>query len=95
MEQTKKLLARPVEEGTNVLSETVIIFEEFKALFEVWSWEGISATSLVYLKDDAMKFNKEELIDSLFRQMQMPRDPKLTYKEFGEYVFLNFNFEIG
>jgi len=90
----QKLLSRPIEADTNVINQAFIQFEECLGLFEKWSWDGISACSVVLLVSDVQQSKENEFIKSLFRQMQIPVDKNLTKSISGDYWFLNFNFEI-
>ena len=94
MNTEERLLKRPIEEDTLVIAQVIVRFEEIVGLFEKWSWDGISAKSLIFLKDDFNNFNNKEFIPKLFDQMKMDYDPNLTFKESGEYVFINFGFEV-
>lgn len=95
MDSETKLLNRPVETDTTVLSADIVKFKEFVALIEHWKWDGITASSVIYLKEDARNLEQEALFKSLFEQMNIPKDRQLTYKESGEFVFINFNFKIN
>ncbi len=88
------MLKRPIEEDTLLIAQMIVRFEEIVGLYEKWSWEGISGSSLIFLKDEFNAFKKEELIPKLFEQMKLEYDPKLTFKESGEYIFINFGFEV-
>ena len=90
----QKLLSRPIEEETIIINQNFIQFEECLGLFENWSWDGVSACSVVLLAADVPQSNENEFIESLFRQMQFPVDKNLTKSTSGEHWFLNFNFEI-
>jgi hypothetical protein len=89
------LLARPIEDDTNILSQALIQFEECLGLFEVWSYDGITASSVIVLQADIAHLDQATLIKSLFRKMQFEFDQKHTTSVVGDYFFLNFNFEIN
>ncbi len=95
VDKKAKLLARPIEDDTNILSQTYIQFEECIGLFEVWSYDGITASSVIVLQADIVHFDKATLIKSLFTQMQFEFDQKHTTSVVGDYFFLNFNFEMN
>jgi hypothetical protein len=93
MDKNKKLMSRPIEEGTKILNEALVLFDEIPALMELWSWAGISATSVVFLKEDLFLMSQDQIIDFVFKSIKAPRDPKTTFKESGDYVFVNFDFK--
>lgn len=92
MDIKSKLLSRPVDEGTIILEQSFLKFEECEALFEKWRWEGITACSVILLSTDVPLTNEKEFIEKLFQQMQLEVDKKLTTSRNGEFYFLNFNF---
>ena len=94
MEKQLKLLRRPVEEDTLILNESVVLFKDTHALMELWSWSGVTATSVVFLKEDFEGQSQEQVIDFVFKHLQAPRDPKTTFKEVGDYLYVNFNFKV-
>lgn len=94
MDKNTILLNRPLESDTKIISQALVTFEECSGLFEKWNWDGITAKSLIFLKSDVDNYDKKELIPRLFKQMAMELDPKYTYIENGDYVFINFGFEV-
>lgn len=92
MDSKQKLKNRPIENDTVILKEVMLEFRDFLGVFEVWQWDGISASTVVLVKSDVNHYSKEELIKTVFEQIQMPVDPKLTYSEKEDYVFINFGF---
>ena len=94
MEKEKKLLARPIEKDTKILNESLVLFGDTYALMELWSWAGITATSVIFLKEDLLNKSQEEVMDFVFKNLEAPRDPKATFKESGDYLYVNFNFKV-
>ncbi len=94
MDKEKKLMNRPIEEGTKILNEALVLFNETPALMELWSWEGVSATSVIFLKEDFLNKSQDQIIDFVFKSIQSVRDPKTTFKESGDYIYVNFNFKV-
>ena len=93
-EKRKKLLERPKEEDTNILLENLVEFGDFPALMELWSLDGITASTVIFLKEDVNELKKDEIIDLVFSKIKQEKDPQTTYKEEGEYIFVNFGFKV-
>ena len=94
-EKSKKLMDRPVEEDTKIIVEKLVNFGEFTALYEKWYWEGVTASSIICLEEDARKFGEEKLVEYIFKMMQLPVDPQYTYSTKNGYVYVNFGFDAG
>lgn len=92
-EKYKRLKERPVEEDTKIIVEKLVDLGEFMALYEKWFWEGVTASSIICLEEDAMKFGEKKLVEYIFKMMQLPVDPKYTYSTKNGYVYVNFGFE--
>lgn len=92
-EKEQKLLARPVEDDTTILAKMIVDFGDFKGLFEKWTWDGVSASSLVFLSEDVVSMDSKALIQYVFGKMQLPVDPQTTYSSRDGFTFVNFGFE--
>lgn len=86
----EKLLRRPVESDTQILMQDLIDFGRCIGLMELWIWEGITASSVIFLLEDVAGLSKDEQIDLAFGKT--PRDPKTTYQVNGDYVYINYGF---
>ncbi len=94
MDSKEQILSkRPIPSDTIVSGTNLITFREFQGLFEQWRCGSITAYSIVYLKEDALNFNKDLLIKSLLVQVNMPGDITYMLREKGEYVFIDFGLE--
>lgn len=94
MNKNQKLLERPIEQDTVILNESLVLFGEIPALMELWSWAGVTATSVIFLKEDFEGKSEDQIIDFVFKNIQAPRDPKTTFKLVGDYVYVNFDFRV-
>jgi hypothetical protein len=92
-ETQQKLLKRPVDSGTHIIHQSFIQFKEGVALYEKWSWQGVSASSLIFINSDITQFNQDDLIKSLFEQMKLELDEHLTIATEQDYFFVNFGFQ--
>lgn len=95
MTKEQKLLQRPVEEDTQIILENVVDFKECVGLMELWRWESIRGSSIILLKEDIDHLNKDELIKSLLEQVNVAPTSKTTFKEEGDYFYLNYNFIVS
>lgn len=94
MDITKeKLLKRPVEEDTRIEKQVFVEFDEGIGLYEKWYWSGVSANSVILLAETVEKINQQDLIVSLFRQMQLDEKMRYTTSLSGDYFYLNFGFK--
>ena len=57
----KKFSNVPVEEDTRILFRKEAKLGKFDVLYEMWSWEGISAESIIFANDDAGDMTDNEL----------------------------------
>jgi hypothetical protein len=93
-EQKEKLLQRPIESETSILKQSFVKFEDQNALYEKWHWDGITASSLIFLADDLKGKNKEDFIIYCLKTMKLDETQQTTHKTVGEYYFINFGFII-
>ena len=66
---------RPIEEGTKILNEALVLFNETPALMELWSWEGENAASLIFLnksQDQMVEFLKIILNQFQYLSLALP-----------------------
>jgi hypothetical protein len=91
----EKLLGRPVESDTRILFKEMVKVGEWDALYERWSWEGITASSVVFLYEDVHNLGKEKIIEIVRSTFQLSNDEKMTYSVNVDHVFVNFAFEIS
>jgi hypothetical protein len=94
MDKNNKLLQRPIEKDTVILNESLVLFEDIPALMELWSWSGVTATSVIFLQEDFEGKSKDEIIEFVFKNIKSPIDPKATFKSAGDYIYINFNFRV-
>ncbi len=84
----------PLDDDTAIIGEREVKLAEYDALYQMWSWNGITAESLIFLSDDMAELSDAE-IESLVRQSPFfHEESKMTIErsESG-YIFTNFNFE--
>ena len=84
--------------GVNVEADTKILFTELverngvTAKFELWYWDHIHGSSLIFLNEDIEKLTKDEIYDlcSQFSSGFTRKDS--TLNKSGQYYFVNFGF---
>ena len=60
----------------------------------MWSWEGISAESIIFASGDISDLNDEELELEVRKSPLVNSDSAITIKRLpAGYTFVNFNFE--
>ena len=84
----------PVEEDTRILFRKEAKFGKFDVLYEMWSWEGISAESIIFVSDDIADLTDEELEQEIRESPLVQKKSAVTIKRLDEgFTFVNFNFE--
>jgi hypothetical protein len=94
MTKVQKLLSRPLDSETDMIMEHIVEVEGIQALMEIWSWEGVMASSMVFLREDVSHLNQEQLVELVFRGINQQIDSQITFKETLEHVFVNYNFKV-
>ena len=89
----EKLRERPLEADTDLLMSHEVMFDDIPAIMEMWSWEGITASSVIFLKEDVKDKDENKLKAFVFEKIKQPVDPQTTIKESGDFVFISFNFK--
>jgi len=90
----KKFDNVPVEEDTRILFRKEAKLGNYDVLYEMWSWEGISAESLIFVNDDVSDLTDEELEREVRKSPLVKKDSAITIKRLDiGFTFVNFNFE--
>ena len=97
MSQTKVMLLfkRPIEEDTQIHMEHIVDFPALgtKALMELWYWDGIQGSSVVFLEKDVEHLSDEELVAKASEDLSALKEGQHTIKRVKDYVYINFNFK--
>jgi len=84
----------PVDKDTRINFRHEAKFGKHDVLYEMWTWEGISAESLIFVSDDVSHLTDEELEHELRKSPLVKKDSALTIKRLDAgFTFVNFNFE--
>ena len=90
----KKFDNVPVEEDTRILFRQEAQFGTYEVLYEMWSWEGISAESIIFASDDISDLTDEELEQEVRKSPLVKKESAVTIKRLDSgFTFVNFNFE--
>lgn len=90
---TDKFKNVPVEEDTKILFRNEAKFGKYEVLYEMWSWEGISAESIIFESDDISDLTDEELEQEVRKSPLVKNDSAVTIKRLDAgFTFVNFNF---
>lgn len=85
----------PVEDDTNIISQEVIDFDGYSVLHQKWSWEGVSAESLIFSNDDISSITIEDLETKIRKSPMLMSESSVTVKESDAgFTFFNFNFDM-
>ncbi len=91
---TKKFKNVPVDEDTKIIFRQEARLGEYEVLYEMWTWEGISAESIIFASDDISDLTDEALELEVRNSPLVKSDSAITIKRLpAGYTFVNFNFE--
>lgn len=84
----------PVEKDTRILFRHPVKFGKYDVLYEMWSWEGIQAESIIFATDDVSDMTDEQLEQEVRQSPLVRKNSAVTIKRsVAEYTFVNFNFK--
>lgn len=90
---TNKFTAVPIEQDTNILFQLNATLEDFDVLYQVWSWDGVTAESFIFLSSDIADLTDEEVKTLAKSSPMIKADLDLTMNRHEDsYTFINFNF---
>jgi hypothetical protein len=83
----------PADEGTRILSEKKMEIDSIPALFQKWSFDGITAYSAIFRDEDVVGYGDEELFQKIKDNIDVGPDTRRTIVR-GEagYTLVNFKF---
>ena len=89
----KKFSKVPVEKDTRILFQKEGKLGGIDIRYEIWSWDGYRAESLIFSNDDVSDLTDEE-IERLVRTSPFVQEGvSLTLNRSTNFTFCNFNFE--
>jgi hypothetical protein len=91
---SKKFDDVPVEEDTRIMFRQEARLGKFDVLYEMWSWEGISAESIIFANDDIADMTDNDLEREVRKSPLVKKESEITIKRLDAgFTFVNFNFE--
>jgi hypothetical protein len=91
---SKKFDDVPVEEDTRIMFRQEARLGKFDVLYEMWSWEGISAESIIFANDDIADMTDNDLEREVRKSPLVKKESEITIKRLDAgFAFVNFNFE--
>ncbi len=91
---SKKFDGVPVEKDTKILFRQEASLGNIEVLYEMWSWEGISAESLIFANEDVADVTDEALEQEVRKSPLVNEESDMTIKRLDAgFTFVNFNFE--
>ena len=89
-----KFAAVPIEKGTNILFELNATLEDYDILYQMWSWDGVTAENFIFLSSDIADLTDDEVKTLAKSSPMIKTDSDLTMNRHEEsYTFINFNFK--
>jgi hypothetical protein len=90
---TNKFNAVPIENGTNILFELNATLDDYDVLYQMWSWDGVTAESFIFLSSDIVDLTDDEVKTLAKSSPMIKADSELTMNRHEDgYTFINFNF---
>ena len=84
----------PVEEDTKILMQQEAMLGVYEVLYQKWSWDGITAESIIFAGEDVSSLDDEAIKDEVRNSPLLNSGSSITLKRTEPgYVFVNFNFE--
>ena len=89
-----KFDAVPLEKDTNVLFQLNATLGDYDVLYQMWSWDGITAESFIFLSSDIADLTDDEVKTLAISSPMIKADSDLTLVRHEDgYTFVNFNFK--
>ena len=88
----EKFASRKIDSDTKILSEKILLHDEYDLLLEKWFWDGTKAKSLIFLTEQVSHL-KDSQLESLARNIldiSIQQQATLTRSE--QFSYFNFDF---
>ncbi|HOC39604.1 MAG TPA: hypothetical protein PLG17_10500 [Thermodesulfobacteriota bacterium] len=86
----------PVEEDTAIWYRKEAKVGSYDVLYEIWNWDGITGTSIIFANEDVEDLQDEEIENVVRTTFSLKEDSPMTLKRSDSgYTFVNFDFEMG
>ena len=89
-----KFTAVPIEKDTTLLFQLNATLGDYDVLYQMWSWDGITAESFIFLSSDIADLTDDEVKTLAISSPMIKADSDLTLVRHEDgYTFVNFNFK--
>jgi hypothetical protein len=82
----------PVEPDTRILMQVEAKLDDYEALYQKWSWDGITAESFIFPTAAVMSLTDEALKSLAASSPMVKPDAAMTLSRQDQFCFVNFNF---
>jgi hypothetical protein len=90
----KKFKSIPIEPDTKVLFQNETNLCGYPVRYEIWSWDGYRAVSLIFLNEDVSGLSDKEIEKVVIESGLMQEESGITINRSDSgFVFVSFNFE--
>ena len=83
----------PCEVDTKIKFQSEVKIGDIDAVHQMWSWDEITAESLIFVKGEIASINIDELQSQIKISYPQALNSSMTTQESGDYFFINFNFQ--
>lgn len=91
---SNKFAAVPLEKDTNILFELNATLDDYDVLYQMWSWDALTAESFIFLSSDITDLTDEEVKTLAKSSPMIKADSELTMVRHEDgYTIVNFNFK--
>lgn len=81
-----------VEPDTKILYTELVERNGITAKFELWYWDHINGSSLIFMNEDIEKLTEDELYELCSQFITGFNKKDSTLKKSGQYCFVNYGF---
>ena len=85
----------PVEEDTRILSEEETTIGKMDVLYQVWSWDGVRAESIIFLNADVESLSDDDvqgIVEEHLKELIQEEAGMTISRSDSGFTFVNFNF---
>ena len=84
----------PLDQDTRIIYQHAAKLGDYDVLHQVWSWDGITAESIIFDSHDVAALADDELEAQVRQSPIIKSDSSITLKRTAsKFTFVNFNFK--
>jgi hypothetical protein len=83
------LLKRPIDADTRIISCKYTKIDNYDVLIEEWSWEGIKASSVVFLENQIEQLHDSQVMQLVLNHLNVDGQMTISRDDFG-YTFVSY-----